>query len=92
MFSKIYDETRLPYNTAGSAGDLRSAGDSPPARAGFVRAVTLQPNLVFVTAVRKIMMETRFGRSAPRVYTAGSAWAAARAAAQDLVRRSPAVM
>ena len=27
-----------------------------------------------------------------RVYTAGSAWAAARAAAQDLVHRSPAVM
>ena len=36
--------------------------------------------------------QIRSERAPPRVYTAGSAWAAARAAAQDLVRRSLAVL
>ena len=41
-FSKSYDENHLPYNNAGSAGDLRSAGDPSPARACFVRAGALR--------------------------------------------------
>jgi hypothetical protein len=41
-------ETDLPYNTAGSNGELRAAGDPSPARAGFVRAGALRPDLVFV--------------------------------------------
>ena len=45
----------LPYDTA--AGDLGSAGDPPPAIAGFVRALSLRLDLVFVItyAFRKII-------------------------------------